>query len=334
LGTVAHRSVSDVAFNANPATGQYLAVIPSGSATVDWGSAGGTSISAPQWAGLFAVANALRAQSGAAVLGDPHSILYSKIAAVAGTYASEFYDVTKGSDGSCATCSARVGYDQVTGLGTPNAANLLATLTGSTVTAPAPTPTPTPAPVAPVVTSASISGKAGTALSYTVTAKDANPLSYSLSGEPSGMTINSAGVLAWPKPAAGTYSVKVTAKDSKTGLSGQGVITIVIAPVSTTTTTAPVSGSGGSGLTISAASMNGKAGKALVGTIGITDPGVSGISITITGAPFGMMFALDGQSIAIDWPNPVAGTYTLLVSVVDSTGRHANSTILVTIAGS
>ena len=35
-----------------------------GSTSVSWISAGGTSLSTPRWAGLLAVANALRAQGG------------------------------------------------------------------------------------------------------------------------------------------------------------------------------------------------------------------------------------------------------------------------------
>ena len=315
VGTLAHRSVSDVAFNADPNTGQYLAIIPAGSSTVSWGSAGGTSISAPQWAGIFAVANAMRAQASLAPLGDPHAVLYGKIGAVAATYASEFADIAKGADGSCTTCAARVGYDQVTGLGTPNAATLLATLAGATSTTPSPTPT------APVVTSASVSGKAGTALSFAVTAKDANALTFTLAGAPSGMTISSAGVIAWSNPVAGNYSVTVTAKDGKTGLSGQGVISVTIASA-TTTATGPV---------IVAPAMNGTAGKTLTGTITITDPGVSAISISISGAPLGMLFTANGLTITASWPNPAAGTYSLVVSVSDSAGHSAKATVPVTI---
>ncbi len=58
------RAVADVAFNANPYTGQYVATMAPGSSTVSWMSAGGTSLATPQWAGLLAVANALRAQGG------------------------------------------------------------------------------------------------------------------------------------------------------------------------------------------------------------------------------------------------------------------------------
>lgn len=44
LGTLSRRSVADVAFNADPYSGQYLAVIAPGSSSVSWHSAGG-----PAW---------------------------------------------------------------------------------------------------------------------------------------------------------------------------------------------------------------------------------------------------------------------------------------------
>ena len=44
------------------------------------------------------------------------------------------------------------------------------------------------------------------------------------------MTVNSAGVLTWANPVAGSYPVTVTAKDSKTALTAQGILSVVIAP--------------------------------------------------------------------------------------------------------
>ncbi|NYS36052.1 putative Ig domain-containing protein, partial [Streptococcus danieliae] len=77
------------------------------------------------------------------------------------------------------------------------------------------------APLPPVVTAASVTGKPGVALSFTVTTVAPNPVTYSLSGAPSGMSINAAGVVSWASPVLGSYNVTVIAKDSKTGLSGQ-----------------------------------------------------------------------------------------------------------------
>jgi Putative Ig domain len=309
LGTVARRNVADVAFNADPSSGQYTAVIKPGSSTVNWMSIGGTSLSTPQWAGLVAVANAMRALSAKAELGAPHALLYGGIAAVPGTYADAFADITKGSHGACTTCSARIGYDPLTGLGTPNATGVLAALSGAAV-----------APQAPVVTAATISGKVGTALSFAVAVTAPNPVSYGLAGAPSGMSISAAGVVSWAKPVAGNYSVTVTAKDGKTGLSGQGVYTVQIAGLTSNT-----------GPSITAAAMTGVAGKALSGKITLAAPGATSLQISISGVPMGMAFSASGLTLTATWPVPVTGSYSLKLTVVDSAGKTATAAIPVTI---
>jgi hypothetical protein len=44
-------------------------------------------------------------------------------------YSADYHDITQGSNGTCGpVCTAQVGYDYVTGIGSPKAANLLATL--------------------------------------------------------------------------------------------------------------------------------------------------------------------------------------------------------------
>jgi hypothetical protein len=294
--------VADVAFNADPNSGQYVAVQSPGSAAVNWISAGGTSLSTPQWAGLVAVANALRAQAGKTALGAPHAVLYGQLASVPGTYASTFMDITKGADGNCATCSAKAGYDQLTGLGTPKASELLTALSGATAAA------------APVVTPATISGKVGTALSFTVSVTSPNPVSYALSGAPSGMAVASTGVVTWSTPVAGTYNVTVTAKDSKTALSGQGLYTVTIAAPS-----APV---------VAAASVSGKAGTALSFSVSVTAP--NPVSYTLSGAPSGLTISTAG---VITWAKPVAGSYSVTVTAKDSkTSLTGKGVITLTVA--
>ena len=394
VGNLAHRTVADVSFNADPASGQYVVTMAPGSTAQNWLSVGGTSLSTPQWAGLMAITNATRAVAGKAALGAPHGLLYQQIASVPGTYASVFLDVTKGSDGTCATCTAKVGYDPLSGLGTPNAGSLVSALSGAAV-----------APAAPVVNALSFSGQVGTALSFTVSATAADPLTYTLSGAPAGMTVSSAGVVSWPTPVAGTYSVTVIAKDSKTGLSGQGVCTVVIAaPQAPTIAAATITGTPGtalsyvvgvtasnpvtyalagaptgmvisssgtltwaspvqgtysvtvtakdsktgltgsavltvkiaaaaavSGPVITASSFSGSAGVALTANIVISDSGVSGLQVSISGVPLGMGFSANGLTLTASWPHPVSGNYSLLVRVLDSAGRSAQLAIPVTI---
>jgi len=304
LGNPGHRSVADVSFNADPYTGQYLAVISPGSSTAGWLSAGGTSLSTPQWAGLVAIANAVRAQSAKPGLGAPHAALYSQIAAVPGTYASAFADITSGSDGSCASCSAHAGYDTPTGLGTPNATALLATLAGGAA-----------APLAPVVASATATGTAGTAFTFTVSVTSPDPVTFTLSGAPAGLTIGSGGILSWAAPVAGSYAVNVTAKDAKTGLSGAGVITIAIA--------APQPPGVPSGTIVS-----GKPGVALSFAVAVSSPDL--LAFSLVGAPSGMTIGATG---VVSWPKPVAGTYNVVVVARDTkNGLSGQGTYTVKIA--
>ena len=81
---------------------------------------GGTSFAAPMWAGYLALANQQYAASnGGGTLGFITPALYS----IGGgsSYKSDFHDITSGSNGYSAT----VGYDLVTGWGSPNGTALI-----------------------------------------------------------------------------------------------------------------------------------------------------------------------------------------------------------------
>lgn len=80
---------------------------------------GGTSQSAPLWAGMAAVMDQYLLANGGRELGDLNPLLY-RIAA--GAPLPAFHDVTLGGN---AVASAGPGYDLVTGLGTPNVDNLV-----------------------------------------------------------------------------------------------------------------------------------------------------------------------------------------------------------------
>lgn len=303
MGAQSWRNIADVSFNADPGTGQYLAIMSPGSAAINWLSVGGTSLATPQWAGLIAVANAERAQSHQAALGAPHAALYGQVATSPGTYASDLVDVTQGSDGSCATCAAKVGYDAPTGIGTPNALPLLASLTGNSLAA-----------SAPLVGSAQVHGSVGTALSFTVSASAPNPLSFSLNGAPSGMTIAASGVVTWPVPLAGSYAVTVKATDTKTNLSGQGVYTVVIAGPA-----APV---------VTAAVVSAPVGYPFSYPVVVAAP--HPVSFTLSGAPTGMSISAAG---VLSWPTPATGSYSVTVTARDgTTGLTGQGVITVSIS--
>ena len=128
IGTM--RGVPDVAFQASSATGAlvYLSLPPDGNGSnvnnTGWYDIGGTSLSCPQWAGLVAIAGQINGGS----LGPINAALY-KIGANAARYANDFFDIATNNrnqaDPSIPGYPATTGWDPVTGLGTPNAANLL-----------------------------------------------------------------------------------------------------------------------------------------------------------------------------------------------------------------
>ena len=81
---------------------------------------GGTSQSAPIWAGLAAVINDVFAAGGAGPLGELNPVLYQ---VARGSTAPSFRDVRVG--GNAVMPGGRAGYDMVTGLGSPNVENLV-----------------------------------------------------------------------------------------------------------------------------------------------------------------------------------------------------------------
>jgi subtilase family serine protease len=109
------RGVPDVAYQASATTG--VLIYDQG-----WFVIGGTSASSPQWAGLIALAD----QKVGYDLGYINPALYN-IALNSTKYAADFYDVTKNCNqqSSIPGYCASQGWDAVTGLGTPNAANLI-----------------------------------------------------------------------------------------------------------------------------------------------------------------------------------------------------------------
>ena len=76
---------------------------------------GGTSLSAPLWAGASAVWNNANAGAGRPVVGFVAPLLYS-LGNDSTTYASDFHDIQTGSNGFAAT----KGWDEATGWGSPN----------------------------------------------------------------------------------------------------------------------------------------------------------------------------------------------------------------------
>jgi kumamolisin len=110
-----HRLTPDVSADADSETG--VKTIIDG----DLSQGGGTSQSAPIWAGLTVIMNQYLEAHGGSALGDINPLLYK----AAATTPSAFHDVTLGGN---APYLAGKGYDLLTGLGSPNTAVLVKAL--------------------------------------------------------------------------------------------------------------------------------------------------------------------------------------------------------------
>lgn len=114
------REVPDVSADADPSTGYS---IYSGG---KWTVYGGTSCAAPLWAGITALNNQYAEALGKADLGFANPTLY-KMFNTTQTYPA-YHDVTSGNN---LYYPATSGYDMATGIGTPDAYNLVRDINGS-----------------------------------------------------------------------------------------------------------------------------------------------------------------------------------------------------------
>jgi len=106
------RSFPDIAFNADPGTGEGIWVRSSLTSSPSWVQVGGTSMASPQWAGFLALVNEGRKERGLNSIGFLNPILY-KASSI--EKRDIFTDITSGSNGAY---SAGNGWDAVTGWGT------------------------------------------------------------------------------------------------------------------------------------------------------------------------------------------------------------------------
>lgn len=117
------RGLPDVAYNADPESGfSVYNSVPSNQGK-GWAVVGGTSAGAPQWAAIVAITNSeLKTQVG----GSLSNLLYAAANPKTGNYSHNFNDIESGTNGDCGDlCTAKEGYDYVTGLGSPELASLI-----------------------------------------------------------------------------------------------------------------------------------------------------------------------------------------------------------------
>jgi hypothetical protein len=173
------------------------------------------------------------------------------------------------------------------------------------------------APLPPIVSSGSISGTAGVSLSFSLSVSAPDPVTFTLSGAPGGMSIAASGVISWPSPIAGTFTVTIVATDTKTHLTGKGTYTVTVIQA---------------GPIVHATPLSGVAGTPMSGTITVTDATSNSLAIGISGVPAGMTFSNSGSAIAANWAKPVTGSYTLQIRAQDGNERTTNTSVPVTVA--
>ena len=119
------RTTPDVSFVADPATGAWIADPYNLDPSNPWEVVGGTSLSAPAWAGLIALVEPGPPAAGEPVLNStgPTETQQSALRPVA----ERLPRITSGSNGYIASS----GYNLVTGLGTPVASTLVPDLVAS-----------------------------------------------------------------------------------------------------------------------------------------------------------------------------------------------------------
>ena len=119
-GSTTYRNGPDVSANAN-----FTFYVCADQTTCTANEYGGTSFATPMWAGYIALVNQQLVADGYTTLGFINPYLYAF--GVSSSYGTDFHDITSGKSGSY---SAVVGYDLVTGWGSPNGQGLINALVG------------------------------------------------------------------------------------------------------------------------------------------------------------------------------------------------------------
>jgi subtilase family serine protease len=275
------RTVADVSAVANPNTG--VAVFDDYGSYTGWYVVGGTSVSSPIIASTYALA-------GTTPGTYPAQDLYQAPA--------DLWDVTSVSNGSCSPsylCTAVVGYDGPTGLGTPDGTGAF---TSGAATAPG----------APMnVTATAGNGQATVSFSPPAASGGSAITGYTVTGSPSGPVIGSASpitVTGLTNGQAYTFTVQAT------NTQGSGAASAPSNSVTPTSSTAP--------LTITTTSLpTGHLNKFYSASVTATG-GVGPYSWTIySGAlPPGLALGLSNGTIS-GYPT-LTGTFSFTVTVTDN----------------
>jgi len=308
------RNVPDVAAEGN--FDNYLC--DQGSCSGGWG---GTSFAAPRWAGFLALINQQAVANGSSTLGFINPAIY---AIGKGTsYNSDFHDITSGNNnnGHGKSYNAVVGYDLVTGWGSPNGQSLINALAGSA----SPSFSLSDSPSSLTITQG---GAAGTS---TITVTDLNgftgSVSLTASGLPSGVT-----AVFGSNPTSTTSTLTLTA--SSTATTGTATVTITGTSgslVANATLALTVQAPATPNFTISAspASLTVKPSGTGTSTITITSQNSfsSPTTLSASGLPSGVTATFSANPVT----PPANGTVTSILTLTASDGATlGTSTVTVT----
>lgn len=214
-GSATMRNVPDVSLDSDPNTG--YSIYYSG----NWYIFGGTSCAAPLWSAFAALVNQQRVANGLGTLGFANTPLYAL--AKTTSYSADFNDIADGSTNLFYPAVA--GYDDATGLGTFNGANLLADLSDTAASA------------TPMANAISITTGQDTPVAVTLAGSDPNSraLTYTVVTSPMNGTLSGTAPNLTYTPNVGYYG-----SDSFTFTVSNRTYTSAPATVSLSVTQAPI----------------------------------------------------------------------------------------------
>ena len=314
-GSTAVRNVPDVAAEGN--FDNYLC--DQGSCQGGWG---GTSFAAPRWAGFLALVNQQSVANGSSTLGFINPAIYA--IGEGSNYDSDFHDIFSGNNnnGNGKSYNAVIGYDLVTGWGSPNGQNLINALAGSA----SPNFTLSDSPGSLTITQG---GAGGTS---TITVNDQNGFSSSVSLAASGLP---SGVTAVFNPTSPTTTSTLTLTASSSANTGTATVTITGTSGSLTATTTlalTVNAATTPNFTISAspASLTVTQGSNGTSTITIASQNSfnSATTLSATGLPSGVTAGFSPNPVTPPANGNATSTLTLTASATATIG-----TATVTVTG-
>jgi hypothetical protein len=285
------------------------------------GGWGGTSFAAPRWAGFLALVNQQTVANGNQPLGFINPAIYA--IGFGSSYTSDFHDITSGNNnnGKGQSYNAVVGYDLVTGWGSPNGQNLINALAGSA----SPSFTLSDSPSSLTIVQG---GPGGTS---TITVNPLNgfngTVSLSASGLPSGVTASF-------NPTSTTTTSILTLTASSSATTGTATVTITGTSgslIANTTLTLTVNAAPQPNFTISASPSTLSVAQGSNGNSTITITSQNNFSspttLSVTGLPSGVTASFSTNPVT---PPANGNATSVLTFTVSSTATVGTSTVTVT----